>query len=159
MLIESTWIRELLNTTARVSDDGPRPILSDEERETREPPKTDGFSMNPMPALIVLLLGIMMSSHKQDSMVSTMVHKQWGNLLAGASFARAFTYVLIFLKPPKSVLPSRPPTELLVSFGLISGGILFMASVSSEAVWRLRISLTRVLIVRGLCQSHGGLRA
>ncbi|KAF7544255.1 hypothetical protein G7Z17_g10099 [Cylindrodendrum hubeiense] len=30
--------------------------------------------------------------------------------------------------PPKSILPSRPPTELLASFGLISGGIIFMAS-------------------------------
>lgn len=60
-----------------------------------------------------------------------MVHKQFGNLLTGASLARALTYVMMYLKPPRSVLPSRPPTELLTSFGLIAGGIMLMASVSS----------------------------
>ncbi len=91
--------------------------------------------MNPIPALVILLLGIMMSSHTQTDMVSSMVHKQWGNLLTGASFARGFTYVLTYLKPPRSIFPSRPPTELLTSFGLISGGIIFMASVSITSLW------------------------
>lgn len=88
------------------------------------------ISMNPIPALVILFLGIMMTSHAQDSMVSTMIHKQWGNLLTGSSSTRVLTYVMVYLKPPRSVLPSRPPTELLTSFGLISGGILLMASVS-----------------------------
>ncbi|KPM38545.1 hypothetical protein AK830_g8027 [Neonectria ditissima] len=83
----------------------------------------------------------MMSSHTQSTMVSSMVHKQWGNLLLGASFARGFTYILIFLNPPKSVLPSRPPTELLASFGLISGGIIFMASAEDTIQGMIRYDL------------------
>ncbi|OHX00252.1 integral membrane protein [Colletotrichum incanum] len=131
MLIESGRIRDLLNTS--VIDAAaimPERTYDDEERETLQPPKQYEFSINPIPALVILLLGIMMSSHTQHSMISSMVHEQWGNLLTGASFARGFTYVIMYLKPPKSVLPSRPPTELLAAFALISGGIIFMASAS-----------------------------
>lgn len=130
MLVESTRIRELLNTT--VIDAASGSLYASEEAEESLPPKTYKFSLNPIPALVILLLGIMMSSHTQASMISSMIHKQWGNLLLGASFARALTYALMFLKPPKSIFPSRPPTELLSSFGLISGGIIFMASVRHQ---------------------------
>lgn len=133
MLIESIGIRNLLNhTVADAIQPIPQNIYGDKERDELREPETYSFSMNPIPALVILLLGIMMSSHTQDSMVSSMVHKQWGNLLTGASFSRGLTYVLVYLKPPKSVYPSRPPTELLTAFGLISGGIIFMASVSLD---------------------------
>jgi hypothetical protein len=59
-----------------------------------------------------------------------MVHKQWGQLLTGAAFARALTYALLWLRPPRSVFPSRPPTEVLAAFGLMGGGVVFMGSVS-----------------------------
>ncbi|CAM1503741.1 Fc.00g013320.m01.CDS01 [Cosmosporella sp. VM-42] len=126
MLIESTRVRDLLNTS--VVDTKSEHPYSEEDGKQWQPPATYEFSLNPIPALVILLLGIMMSSHTQASMISSMVHKQWGNLLLGASFARCLTYVLMCLKPPHSILPSRPPTELLVSFGLISGGVIFMAS-------------------------------
>ena len=100
------------------------------EPASLEPPKSYQFSMNPIPALVVLLLGMMMSSHYQESMVSTMIHKQWGTLLVGAAFARATTYILSYLSPPTSILPGRPPTELITAFCLMAGGFIFMASVS-----------------------------
>lgn len=144
MLIESVKIRNLLNHTvaeaAAVSPTrsshphdlehaGSHRGQENQDHELAEP-ESYAFSTNPIPALVILLLGIMMSSHTQESMVSSMVHKQWGNLLTGASFARGLTYVVMWLRPPRSVYPSRPPTELLTAFGLISGGIIFMASVS-----------------------------
>lgn len=125
MLLESQWIRNLLNTT----------ILNLPSRghlnppiNRWDPPKTYPFSMNPFPALIILLLGLLMSSHHQSSMISTMIHKQWGTLFVGFAIARVFTYILIYISPPVSFLPSRPPTEIVASFCLISGGIIFMAS-------------------------------
>jgi hypothetical protein len=128
MLIESYLVRDLLNVS--VIEAASEYSHDDEAGQHVQPPQTYEFSMNPIPALVILLLGIMMSSHQQKTMISSMVHKQWGNLLLGASFARGLTYVITYLKPPTTVLPSRPPTELLAAFGLISGGIIFMASVS-----------------------------
>ncbi|KAK3346278.1 hypothetical protein B0T25DRAFT_571426 [Lasiosphaeria hispida] len=134
MLVESTRVRDLLNTTVtEAAQKAPEHVFGDKEHDELRDPETYPFSMNPIPALVILLLGIMMSSHTQESMISSMVHKQWGQLLTGASFARGFSYVLTYLKPPKSIYPSRPPTEILTSFGLISGGIIFMAS-SSDTV-------------------------
>jgi small-conductance mechanosensitive channel len=92
------------------------------------PPVCDSFSMNPIPALIFLLLGLMMSSHHQDSEISTLVHKQWGTLLVCFALARIITYIVFFLSPPKSHFPSRPPSELIAAFCLIAAGLAFMAS-------------------------------
>ena len=122
MLIESTRIRDLLNTAILTS---PAAKLN---KELSNAPKTYSFSLNPFPGLIILLLGLMMSSHHQSSMVSTMIHKQWGTLFVGFALARAVTYILQYLAPPSSYLPSRPPSEIISSFCLISGGLIFMAS-------------------------------
>ncbi|TVY24807.1 putative membrane protein [Lachnellula hyalina] len=125
MVIESRNIRDLLNTTRQT----PQSRLQDDREESEKmEPKTYRFSMNPMPALVVLLLGLMMSSHHQESMLSTMIHKQWGTLLAGAAFARAATYIIFYLSPPTSILPGRPPTELITAFCLMAGGLIFMSS-------------------------------
>jgi hypothetical protein len=139
MLAESTKVRDLLSTTIAIL-----PARTDihpaDAEALRATPKTYNFSMNPMPGLIILLLGIMMSSHHQTSMVSTMVHKQWGTLFVGFALARAVTYILFFLSPPTSVFASRPPSELVSSFCLVSGGLIFMASVSwfvSSPIWYL----------------------
>ncbi|KAL8757221.1 MAG: hypothetical protein Q9199_002368 [Rusavskia elegans] len=125
MLVESRKVRELLNASfSQWNANGDQ--YSHEERWV--PPKTYSSSMNPFPALIILLLGLMMSSHHQHSMVSTMVHKQWGMLFVGFALARAVTYILTYLSPPSSYLPSRPPSEIIASFCLISGGLIFIAS-------------------------------
>ena len=131
MLVESRKIRELLNTTVEILP-ARNDINPADAQSLRASPKTYNFSMNPMPGLIILLLGIMMSSHHQASMVSTAIHKQWGTLFVGFALARAVTYVLFFISPPSSVFASRPPSELVSSFCLVSGGLIFMASVSLQ---------------------------
>lgn len=161
MLIESTWIRDLLSQN--VSDlESAGDYSAEMEREELQHPKTYKFSLNPIPALVIMLLGIMMSSHHQESMTSTMVHAQWGNLLLGASFARGLTYVIMYIRPPKSVYPSRPPTELLAAFGLIAGGIIFMASVSyifPLANCRYPVQDTNTPTEQRYCRRHDPLRA
>jgi len=92
------------------------------------PPAQQKFSFNPFPGLIIFMTGIMMSMHHQESMLSTMIHKQWGYLLAAFALFRLGTYFLMFLSPPKSYFPTRPVTELLTSFCLICGGMVFMVS-------------------------------
>ncbi|KAJ5317165.1 hypothetical protein N7508_001673 [Penicillium antarcticum] len=122
MLFESQRIRDALNNTLLQSP------TYDSGDEKWQPPESQGVPLNPMPALIILLLGMIMGSHHQDSMTSTMVHKQWGHMLVGFAIARGMTYVLLFLRPPTSYLPARPPTEIVAGFCLMSGGLIFMLS-------------------------------
>ncbi|KAF2100041.1 hypothetical protein NA57DRAFT_37968 [Rhizodiscina lignyota] len=123
MLIESTTIRDLLMSTIQLARDDSNNM----EEEFRQPTQWS-FSMNPMPALTILLLGVMMGSHKQESMVSTMLHAQWGNLFGGFAIARIATYGILYIRLPVSHLPQRPPTEIVSSFCLVAGGLLFMLS-------------------------------
>jgi len=134
MLVESKAVRTLLNTkiestTARV---GANPAQA---LELRMLPKTYNSSLNPIPALVILLLGIMMSSHHQNSTISTTVHKQWGMLLSSFAIMRMLTYTIMYISPPTSAFPSRPPSELVASFCLISGGVVFMASTKDIVHW------------------------
>lgn len=105
------------------------PMHSDaREQPCWQEPRQYRFSMNPLPALIIMLLGKMMSSHHQSSMLSTMIHSQWGGMFMGFATARGLTYITLYSSPPTSFLPSRPPTEIIASFCLIAGGITFMVS-------------------------------
>lgn len=122
MLIESSRLRKLLNSAIT-----PPSRAASGSPEWRVP---DSYihSLNPLPALVIMLLGVMMSSHTQHSAVSSAIHKQWGMLFVGFALARGVTYVALYLKPPTSYLASRPPSELIASFCLMSGGIVFMFS-------------------------------
>ena len=87
-----------------------------------------GYSPNPFPTFTIFWTGILMSQHAQASELSTSVHTQWGSLLSYGSFFRILTYIIFYLKPAKSSKPTRPITELITSFCLICGGIIFMES-------------------------------
>lgn len=134
MLVESKTIRTLLNTkfggtTGRINGNPAQPP------DLQKVPTTYDFSANTIPALVILLLGIIMSSHHQSSMVSAMIHKQWGMLLSGFAIMRILTYIVMYISPATSIFPSRPPSELVASFCLISGGIVFMASTTDIVEW------------------------
>lgn len=154
MLVESEWGRELLNTTVIRQKQLDRELAGssrfgdvrgaashssdadDSAHQRWQQPITYRFSLNPMPALTIMLLGMMMSGHVQHSMVSTMMHAQWGGLFTAFAIARAVTYVTLYITPPASHFPSRPPSELVAAFCLTSGGLLFMMS-ASDGVWAI----------------------
>ncbi|KAF2399972.1 hypothetical protein EJ06DRAFT_538196 [Trichodelitschia bisporula] len=125
MLIESTRIRELLAANLLAAKDTDPSASTD---PAWSPPPHYAVPLNPLPALVILLLGLMMSSHTQESMVSSMIHAQWGNLFVGYALARAATYILLYIRPPVSHLPARPPSELVAAFCLTAGGAVFMVS-------------------------------
>lgn len=123
MIVESTKMRDLLNNAVVSSHS-----QANTQNESWQQPRHYRISLNPLPALIILLLGKMMSSHHQASMLSTMIHSQWGGMFMGFALARGLTYITLYISPPSSFLPSRPPTEIITSFCLIAGGITFMLS-------------------------------
>ncbi|KAK6459172.1 uncharacterized protein RJT20DRAFT_132316 [Scheffersomyces xylosifermentans] len=90
-----------------------------------------GFSPNLFPVITIFWTGILMSKHQQASPLSTEIHIQWGNMFILACAFRFLTYLLVLLLPVNARAierPSRPFTELIVSFGLICGGVIFMES-------------------------------
>lgn len=122
LLVESTGIRKLLARAVTGS--------SEEEDDA------GGFvqlvrtkiPINPFPAFIVFWTGVLMSQHEQEFKLSTLIHTQWGYLFCIGALFRLGTYVLLYLSPPQSTKPSRPFTELIVSFCLICGGMVFIQS-------------------------------
>jgi hypothetical protein len=56
------------------------------------------------------------------------IHALWGYCLTGFAFLRFVTYLFVWLTPPRSILPSRPPSEALASFFLSCGGLIFIMS-------------------------------
>ena len=123
MIIESHKVRALLNADVLSTQ-----LPSQHSIESWQEPRQYRFSMNPMPGLIILLLGKMMSAHHQDSMVSAMIHSQWGGMFMGFAAARAVTYITMYISPPTSYLPSRPPSEVISAFCLFAGGVTFIVS-------------------------------
>ena len=72
-----------------------------------------------------------MSKHEQASELSTAIHTQWGNLFVTGCAFRLMTYVLQMVTPVNSkslTRPLSPMTELVVSFTLMCGGLIFMES-------------------------------
>jgi hypothetical protein len=131
MMIESSWAKDLMSATTdhqKVQGESSivgaglsqfsavSNILRSSEEGQWEQPKSYRISMNPMPALTIMLLGMMMSSHHQASMVSTMLHSQWGGLFSAFAMARGVTYVSMYLKPPTSHFAGRPPSEIVAAW-------------------------------------------
>lgn len=87
--------------------------------------------INPIPAILLFLLGFMMSSHHQHSKISTMLHMLWGRTFMVAALSRLATYAILYLRPATSCIPPRPPTELVASFCMIAGGLLLMLANTS----------------------------
>lgn len=93
---------------------------------------TPGFSPNPFPVFTIFWTGVLMSKHAQASALSSAIHVQWGSLLTYGSFFRVCTFLLMSYYPlhgsKECFLPSRPFTELVTSFCLLCGGMVFMES-------------------------------
>lgn len=126
MGLESRWLRRLLGTSAIPGAAGKKEKVVESKS-------------NPFPALVIGILGIAMSAHKQDYAFQVTIHALWGYCLAGFSLFRLLTYFFLWASPPSdSVLPSRPPTEALAAFCLACGGVLFFLSDEEIAYAAMR---------------------
>ena len=126
MLIDSKRIGKLLDSGVKPALDGHQDERQSGERESYR------ISTNPIPALMIFLLGSMMSYHHHHSRLSTKIHRQWGGLIMFAGLARGTTHFLFYLSPPRSIHPSRPPTEIIAALTGMGGGLLAMISVSLQ---------------------------
>lgn len=95
-------------------------------------------SFNPFPALVIGVTGAAMSAHAQVYLFQVQIHALWGFLLVGAAVLRCLTYFFLWLGPPRSVLPSRPPSEGLAGFFLACGGLMFQFSTEELTIAAMR---------------------
>lgn len=145
----STWRYNYSNQSSK-SD---RPVIK----------SSPGFSPNPFPILCIFWTGLLMSQHQQASELSTKIHSQWGNILVYGTMFRFLTYLISILMPKTNVAefdntkPSQPITELLASFALLAGGLIFMESCDPvvlaleyrgfDAMFTLNLSLGFVFLL------------
>ncbi|KAJ7095247.1 cytoplasmic protein [Mycena belliarum] len=101
-------------------------------------PTTYTSSFNPFPALVIGVTGSVMAAHFQTYLFQVQIHTLWGNLLVAFAVMRCLTYFFLWVAPPKSTLPSRPPTEALGSFFLAAGGVSFMFSTEEVTIAAMR---------------------
>ncbi|GAA6020851.1 hypothetical protein JCM11491_000004 [Sporobolomyces phaffii] len=130
MLLESRTVRSWLSAPATAA--------SPEDDSRIAHPASAAFSFNPFPALVIGVTGIAMSAHHQTYQFQVEIHALWGYLLAGFSVFRFLTYFFLYLRPPASVLPSRPPTEALASLFLTCGGVVFVLSTEQVTFAAMR---------------------
>ncbi|KIY49513.1 hypothetical protein FISHEDRAFT_58387 [Fistulina hepatica ATCC 64428] len=123
------WLASSTIATVQTSDMPPDSVS--------EPP---GYiaSFNPFPALVIGVTGMAMAMHFQTYLFQVQIHMLWGDLLAAFSVLRCLTYFFLWLSPPRSILPSRPPTEALASFCLACGGLCFMFSTEEVTIAAMR---------------------
>ncbi|KAF8424058.1 integral membrane protein-like protein [Tirmania nivea] len=129
VLLESKAVRDLLYLNPQDDEDHSQYMQPSHETFTdHRAPRRTKATYNILPSLVLFLLGRSMSGHHQSSSLSVAMHTQWGQLLSYAGVARVATYVLLYISPPRSTVPSRPPTEVVAAFCLMAGGLIFMLS-------------------------------
>ncbi|TBU23495.1 hypothetical protein BD311DRAFT_673841 [Dichomitus squalens] len=133
MGIESKRIRRWLAAGATAAI----PAERRSQEAVAEPPQYIA-SFNPFPALCIGITGAAMSAHFQTYVFQVQIHMLWGYLLCGFAVLRCLTYFFLWLGPPRSILPSRPPTEALASFLLACGGLEFMFSTEEVTIAAMR---------------------
>lgn len=107
--------------------------VADEKMVSAVQNANPGFSPNPFPLVTIFWMGYLMSQHDQESQLATDIHKQWGNMFVYACAFRIITYLFFLLAPVNKnsiTKPQMPMSELVVAFGLIAGGLIFMESCS-----------------------------
>ncbi|KAI0265166.1 hypothetical protein BC834DRAFT_843769 [Gloeopeniophorella convolvens] len=102
--------------------------IANRNSEAVAEPASYGGSFNPFPALVIGVTGAAMSAHYQEYLFQVQIHALWGYCLSAFAVLRCLTYLFVWLAPPRSILPSRPPSEALASFFLACGGLVFVMS-------------------------------
>ncbi|KAJ7179263.1 cytoplasmic protein [Mycena filopes] len=112
--------------------------LAVDTSESVAEPATYTSSFNPFPALVIGVTGAVMAAHFQTYLFQVQIHALWGNLLLAFAVLRCLTYFFLWVAPPRSTLPSRPPTEAVGSFFLACGGVSFMFSTEEVTIAAMR---------------------
>jgi H+/Cl- antiporter ClcA len=74
------------------------------------------------------------------------VHALWGLFLGLFALFRFLTYFFLYLRPPASILPSRPPTEALAALMLTCGGVVFILSTEQVTFAAMRHGFDDIMV-------------
>lgn len=163
MALESRRLRRWLAAIATASSKGSR-----RNGGAVAEPASYGGSFNPFPALVIGVTGVAMSAHFQTYLFQVsasrtdsqcicqrrgkvQIHALWGYCLSGFAVLRFLTYLFVWLSPPRSILPSRPPSEALASFFLSCGGLIFIMSDEEITFAAMRRGYDGIAIYLSIC--------
>lgn len=147
MVLESKTFRRWLAAGSLASQYQHSKNRSTRGQDSVAEPPSYVASFNPFPAICIGITGIAMAAHFQPYVFQVQIHALWGNLLAAFAVMRCLTYFFLWLGPPRSTLPSRPPTEALAGFFLACGGLVFMFSTSDLTVAAMRQGRDDIMMV------------
>lgn len=134
-MLESSTIRNWISNPTRLllpPSSSSQPMIE---------PAIHQFSFNPFPALVIGLVGYSMSTHHQMYQFQIDLHSLWGNLLILFSIFRILSYCFLYLRPPTSFLPTRPPTEAIASLFLTCSGVASVLSMEEITFFAMRNGL------------------
>ena len=154
MALESSKVRSILGYAVVHTHPAATPVRANQDEvEAQAQPPSYAQSFNPFPSLVIGVTGVAMAAHHQDYVYEVQIHILWGEMLAAFALFRWLTYFFLWLRPPVSTLPSRPPTEALASFALCCGGLLFMLSNEEVSFAAMRADYADVMAVLNLAIS------
>ncbi|KAF7798226.1 hypothetical protein EIP86_009443 [Pleurotus ostreatoroseus] len=129
MGIESKCVRRWLAASSPAA----LPNSGRSQEIVAEPPSYIA-SFNPFPALSIDITGLAMATHFLKYVFRSQFYMLWRNLLARFAIMRSLMYFFLWLRPPRNILPSRPPTETLAAFFLACGGLCFQFSTEEATI-------------------------
>lgn len=135
MLVENQTIKTIIE---RAIPELPYRVPANSFKETyskSDKGSQEGYSINvnPVPVMTMLMIGI--SIGNQEAILSSRVHSFYSLSISAVAICRIITYLTLFVNPPKGSLPTRPISEFLASFLIVTCSILFVASNRETVLW------------------------
>lgn len=146
MLVENQTIKTLIeNAIPKL------PYTTPESRKFRRLDKRSQkedhtINVNLVPVVVTMIVWVIFIG-TQEAVFSSSVHVFYIFSILAVAICRIVTYLTILLRPPQEIAPSRPFSELLTSFFIISCSVMFVVSNRDVMLWFERSQFSSIYLL------------